>query len=219
MRITNLFFLLIVLISFTTVQASDFDKGKAGKTLKADPQKSTLLWNGKKVTGEHSGAITLTDGSLLVDNNKLIGGSFQIDMTTITNTDITDQENNAKLIGHLKSDDFFGVEKHPTSTFKITKAEPISGAKAGENNYTITGDLTIKGITKPVTFPATVKINGNNAEAAAKVTIDRTKYDIRYGSKTFFESIGDKAIYDDFTLDLKLIASSASAGKSAAAQK
>ena len=219
MRITNLFFLLIALISFTAVQASDYDKGKGGKTLKADTQKSTLVWNGKKVTGEHSGAILLADGSLIVNNNKLTGGSFQIDMTTITNTDLTDKEYNAKLVGHLKSDDFFGVEKHPTASFKITKAEPISGAKTGENNYTITGDLTIKGTTKPVTFPATVKISGNNAEAVAKITVDRTKYDIRYGSKTFFESIGDKAIYDEFTIDLKLVASSTTPAKATAAAK
>ncbi len=217
MKIAKLFLMLIALVAFTTAQATDNGKGgKAAKTLKADTQKSTLTWNGKKVTGEHSGAVKLSDGTLTVDNNQLVGGSFAVDMTTITNTDLTDAGYNAKLIGHLKSDDFFAVEKHPKATFKITKAEPIAGAKAGENNYNITGDLTIKGITKPVTFPAAVKISGNQAEAVAKITIDRTKYDIRYGSKSFFDNIGDKAINDDFTVDLKLVASAANADKDTA---
>ena len=101
----------------------------------------------------------------------------------------------------MKSDDFFGTAKHPTSTFTITKVTPKGG-----NVYDITGDMTIKGITNAVTFPATVKMNGSMIEADGKAVLDRTKYDIRYGSKSFFESIGDKAIYDDFTVEMKLVA-------------
>lgn len=174
---------------------------KAATTYKVDTQKSVLNWNGKKVTGEHSGTIKLSDGALTVDGGKLTGGTFTFDMNSIVNTDLTDPGYNAKFIGHMKSEDFFNTAKFPTSTFKITKVTPKGG-----NAYDITGNMTIKGITNAVTFPATVKTNGNTIEADGKATLDRTKYDIRYGSKSFFENIGDKAIYDDFTVEMKLVA-------------
>lgn len=174
---------------------------KAPTTYKVDPQKSVLNWNGKKVTGEHSGTIKLSDGMLLVDGGKLTGGTFSFDMNSIVNTDLTDAGYNAKFIGHMKSEDFFNTTKFPTSTFKVTKVTPKGG-----DAYDITGNMTIKGITNAVTFPATVKMTANTITADGKVTLDRTKYDIRYGSKSFFENIGDKAIYDDFTVEMKLVA-------------
>jgi polyisoprenoid-binding protein YceI len=121
--------------------------------------------------------------------------------------DITNAEYNQKLIGHLKSDDFFAVEKHPRANFKITSVAPIKGAIAGAANYTVNGNLTIKGITNPVSFPAVIAFNNNTITAkSAPITLNRTKWDIRYGSKTFFENIGDKAIYDDFTVQFNLVA-------------
>lgn len=170
-------------------------------TYKIDAAKSTMLWNGKKVTGEHSGNIKVKDGAFVVDGNKVTGGEFTFDMNSITDTDITDATYNAKLLTHLKSDDFFSTAKHPTSTFKITKVIPKGG-----DLYDVTGNMTIKGITNAVTFPATVKVTPTGISADGKATIDRTKYDIRYGSKSFFESIGDKAIHDDFTVEMKLVA-------------
>ena len=170
-------------------------------TYKVDAAKSTMLWNGKKVTGEHSGNIKVKDGAFVVDGNKVTGGEFTFDMNSITDTDITDATYNAKLLTHLKSDDFFSTAKHPTSTFKITKVIPKGG-----DLYDVTGNMTIKGITNAVTFPATVKVTPTGISADGKATIDRTKYDIRYGSKSFFESIGDKAIHDDFTVEMKLVA-------------
>ena len=128
-----------------------------------------------------------------------------MDMTSITDTDITNETFNKKLTDHLKSEDFFSVEKHPNSTFKITKAAPIANAKAGEANYTITGDLTIKGITNSVTFPAVVKVTGNSAEATAKFDVDRTKYDIKYRA-AIIGTAADKIIEDTFTIDLKVVA-------------
>lgn len=175
---------------------------KAPATLKVDTQKSILNWNGKKVTGEHSGTVKVENGSLTVDGGKLTGGTFTLDMNSIVCTDLTDPGYNAKFIGHMKSEDFFNTAKYPTSTFKITKVTPKGGSA-----YDITGDMTIKGITNAVTFPATVKTTANGIEANGKATLDRTKYDIRYGSKSFFENIGDKAIYDDFTVEMKLVAS------------
>jgi len=172
-------------------------------TLPVNTAGSTMTWNAKKFGGEHTGTVQLASGSLEVNGRKLMGGSFEIDMTSITDTDITNPEFNAKLTNHLKSEDFFSAEKHPVATFKITKATPISKAQAGAPNYTITGDLTIKGITNAITFPATVKTDGKTAEAAAKIALDRTKWDIKYRSG-MLGTAADKIIDDTFTIDLKL---------------
>lgn len=171
-----------------------------------DAAKSQIKWNGKKVAGEHYGTINVAGGQLFISGNKVTGGSFEIDMNSIKNTDITDAEYNAQLIGHLKSDDFFSTEKNPKATFKITSLTPIKGAKPGQANYTVKGDMTIKGITNPISFPATVAVKNGVATAKGVATLNRTKWDIRYGSKSFFANIGDKAIYDDFTIDFNIIA-------------
>ena len=178
-----------------------------GTTYKVDPAGSNLAWDGKKVTGAHNGTVKIADGSIQVDKNKVVGGNIEIDMTSIQDLDIKDQEYNQKLIGHLKSDDFFSVEKHPRATFKITNVTPIKGAAAGAPNYNVAGNLTIKGITNPVTFPAQITAAGNTVTAKSEaVTLDRTKWDIRYGSKSFFANIGDKAIMDDFTVQFNVVA-------------
>jgi polyisoprenoid-binding protein YceI len=208
--VVSLLALFVLVNSQLTLAGDDPNKAKKAAPkateLKVDASKSTVNWKGKKVTGEHVGTVKVSKGVLSVEGNKLVGGSFDMDMKSIVNTDLTDASYNAKLIGHLKSDDFFSVEKNPVSTLKITKVEPIAGAKAGEPNYNITGDLTIKGITNPITFPATVKITGKQADATAQFAVDRTKYDIKYGSKNFFEGLGDKAIYDEFQVELSLVA-------------
>ncbi|TCC95781.1 YceI family protein [Pedobacter hiemivivus] len=175
----------------------------AGKaiTYKVDEQNSKLTWLAKKVTGEHSGNVKVTGGSLVLDKNVLKGGSFDIDTRTISVTDITDPETNGKLLGHLKSDDFFAVEKFPAAKFVITSVTPTGAGK-----YDVKGKLTIKGITNDVAFPATVKVDGNKVQADAKITIDRTKYGIKFRSKNFFENLGDKTIYDDFDLNVTLAA-------------
>ena len=164
------------------------------QTKKVDASKSTINWVGKKVTGQHSGTVAIKDGALVFKKNVLKGGTFTVDMTSLTSTDLTG-EYLGKLNGHLKSEDFFGTEKFPTSTlvFKTIAAK-------GNGVYTVTSDLTIKGKTNPVTFDLTVK--GDTASTAFKV--DRTKYDIKYGSGSFFEGLGDKTIYDDFELTVNL---------------
>jgi polyisoprenoid-binding protein YceI len=188
-------------VSFS-VSAADGSKAKP-TNLKVSAVKSDLEWNAKKVTGEHTGKVFLKDGTLTMDGSKLVGGSFVADLNSITCVDLTDKSYNDKLIGHLKSDDFFSVEKHPTAKFVITKAV----AKAA-GAYDVTGDLTIKGITKPVTFPVTVKSTATGAEATGKLVVDRAKYDIKYNSKSFFDvsALGDKMINDDFTINVKLVA-------------
>jgi polyisoprenoid-binding protein YceI len=179
----------------------------AANTYKIDPSQSKVAWNGKKVAGEHNGTINIAAGSFQVAKNKVVGGTVEIDMNSITNLDITDKEYNQKLVGHLKSDDFFSAEKHPKASFKITSLTPIKGAKAGAANYTAKGNLTIKGISNPVSFPVNVAVKGTTITATSDaVVLDRSKWDIRYGSKTFFANIGDKAIHDDFTVQFNVVA-------------
>ncbi|RPD45402.1 YceI family protein [Hymenobacter sediminis] len=169
------------------------------------PQLSTLGWVGKKVTGQHNGNIQFKDGDVQVRGNQIVGGTFTVDMNSLKVEDIKEKEYSDKLVGHFRSDDFFSIDKYPTSTFKITSLTPLKGDANG-NNATVTGDLTIKGITKPISFPAKVGVKNGVASASGTATIDRTKYDIKYGSKSFFESIGDKAIMDDFTMSFNVIA-------------
>jgi polyisoprenoid-binding protein YceI len=173
---------------------------------KLQPQLSTLGWEGKAVTHGHTGTIQFTSGDLLVNGNQVVGGTVVVDMKTLKATDITDAANHAKFVGHMSSDDFFNAEKYPTSTFKITSVKPIAGAKGDVDNATITGDMTIKGVTQQISFPAKVGVKNGVAAATGKVTIDRTKFGLKYGSKTFFDSIGDKAIYDEFTLAFNVVA-------------
>jgi polyisoprenoid-binding protein YceI len=161
---------------------------------KVDAAKSSIAWLGKKVTGQHSGTINIKEGNLVFKGKKLTGGSFIVDMTSLTSTDLTG-EYQEKLNGHLKSEDFFGTEKYPTSKLVIKKI-----ADKGNGVYNATGDLTIKDATNPVNFTITVK--GNKASTALK--IDRTKYGIKYGSGSFFDSLGDKAIADEFELTVNL---------------
>jgi polyisoprenoid-binding protein YceI len=168
---------------------------------KVDNKTSKLTWLAKKATGEHSGTVEVSDGSFTVEGNTLKAGAFDIDTRSITDTDIADEGANGKLVTHLKSPDFFSVEKHPKANFVL-----ISATKAAGNTYNVKGNLTIKGITNEVSFPATVAVSGKKLSANAKITIDRTKYDIKFRSKNFFENLGDKVIYDDFDIDVALVA-------------
>ena len=177
-----------------------------GEAYQIVQDQSNVKWHGTKVAGEHRGEIDLQGGELRVADNQLVGGNIVIDMTTITNTDITAAEDNANLVGHLKSDDFFGVEAHPTATFELVNASPIQNAAAGQPNYNVEGNLTIKGKTEPVSFPATVNIQNGTVNAKADVKVDRSKYDVRYGSETLLGELGDKAISDEFTVTFDVTA-------------
>jgi polyisoprenoid-binding protein YceI len=172
--------------------------GLFAQQMKVDVEKSNLEWHGKKVTGEHDGTIDLKDGWFTWSDNKITEGEFVINMTSIKNSDIDDLEYRAKLEGHLKSDDFFGVETYPTATLKV------KGSDAFKNNEAqVKGHLTIKGITHPVEFTATK----NGMKFMAEIVVDRSKYDVRYGSGSFFDNLGDRMIYDDFTMKVSIHAS------------
>ncbi|MCO4794602.1 MAG: YceI family protein [Bacteriovoracaceae bacterium] len=166
-------------------------------------KKSNLKWTGKKVTGKHFGSVELTNGKLEFEGDDLKGGQFEIDMTSIKVEDITNKEWNTKLENHLKNDDFFSVTKHKTA--KVVIKDVIFG-KGGV--YNVTADLTIKGITKPVLFDATVTKKKGMITANAKIVFNRTLWDVKYKSGKFFKDLGDKLIYDDVEIEVKLVAKS-----------
>ncbi len=176
--------LVIAAVSFTTVNAQD----------KVEVKESTIKWEGEKLTGSHDGVIQLKEGFFLMDGDELVGGEFVVDMSTIEVKDL-EGDNKAKLEGHLNSDDFFGVENHGEAKFTIKTA-----AKKGDT-YGISGDMTIKGKTNPIAFDLKM-VEG---KASTEFKIDRTKYDIRYGSGSFFDNLGDKTIYDEFKLMIELM--------------
>jgi polyisoprenoid-binding protein YceI len=178
---------------------------KAADSYTVDAAGSTFKWHAKKVTGEHSGVASFKGGSVSLKGNVLIGGEIMVDMTTIDATDLQGEWHD-KLVGHLKSDDFFSTEKNTTATIKIKSASAIKGAKAGENNYNVVADLTIKGITKEVKFGAFVVEKDAQVITNAEFDIDRTLYDIKYGSASFFEGIGDKAIANTFNVKVRVVA-------------
>lgn len=195
--------MIVALAALVSVSAmADGGKAVAPVALKVDAKASTFNWLGKKFTGEHNGTIGVQNGSLVVNGGKLSGGEFTIDMKSIKCLDLTDAGYNAKLIGHLTSPDFFDVAKYPTATLKIKKATAKTAT-----NYDITGDLTINGVTQSITFPAVVTIAKGATTATAKFEVDRTKFGSKYNSKSFFDTIGDKMINDNFQVDVKIVAS------------
>lgn len=187
MKTIKSFGLLVLALTLTTAVFAG--------TQKVDVAKSTVNWTGKKVTGEHHGTIAVKEGSLEVTGGKVTGGKVVIDMNSIADTDLTDPAWNAKLIGHLKSDDFFGVATYPTADLVITKVD----------GNTFSGNLTIKGVTLPNSFTATPTKDGKSTIYKGTLTIDRSKYGLKYGSKSFFDNLGDKVIYDEFRLDFSLV--------------
>ncbi|MFM8493152.1 MAG: YceI family protein [Bacteroidota bacterium] len=163
-----------------------------------------LKWTGKKVTGEHFGTVAITEGILQADAGALKGGNFTIDMSSIKVEDLTDAKQNGDLVGHLKSPDFFAVDSHKVANFVITAVEALPAADAEGNTHTISGNLTIKGITNGIKFPAMVQMEAAAVKANAKFDIDRTLWNIRYGSGKFFKGLGDKMINDNITLNINL---------------
>lgn len=172
---------------------------------KVDTKLSTIEWQAAKFTGKHNGEILFSSGEINSEHGKLTG-FVEVDMTTIKNKDVESPEYKAKLENHLKSPDFFDVAKYPKTKFVITSAAPITDKKEGGYTHTIKGNLTIKNKTNEISFDAIVNMIGNRASCIGTVVIDRSKFDVKYGSKTFFADIGDKVIYDEFTLRFNVVA-------------
>lgn len=187
MKTQNFIYLLMILFSANLVTA---------QKAYVNTNESSVEWLGKKIGGQHNGSIDMKSGYLTMENNSIVAGSIVIDMKSITNQDVENETYNQKLVGHLKSDDFFGVEKYPEASFTVTKSTEFSNGQAK-----LTGNLTIKDKTESISFD----VNRTGNEYSAKVEIDRSKFDVRYGSTSFFDDLKDKAIDDIFMLDIKLV--------------
>lgn len=195
MRAVSSFVAIVLLMALYAFSSSVED------TFKVDTVKSKIVWSGQNVAGgKHTGEIGISNGQLTMDGGKLTGGNFSVDINSIKVTDLTG-DRATRLANHLKSEDFFEAATFPEATFAITE---VSGTV---NALSITGDLTAKGITKSITFPATLDQSGNTVNATATgIKIDRTDFDIKYRSGNFFTGLGDRAISDEFQLDIELVA-------------
>ena len=171
------------------------------QTYKVDPASSKIVYVGKKVTGEHTGTLTLKNGTLSLKGDEITGGELVADMNSLTSTDITDKDYNAKYVSHMKSADFFNTEKFPESKLVI------KSSKKTDKGILVQGELTMLGVTKPVTFVVN-QLNKTDSQISGKsnLTLNRTDWGLKYGSSNFFKGLGDKAINDEFTLSVELIA-------------
>jgi polyisoprenoid-binding protein YceI len=174
-------------------------------TYTANTDKSMIEWKGFKPTGSHTGTIAITEGSVNVNAGAIESGSFAIDMNSIVVTDIpAEDEGNGKLVGHLKNSDFFDVETYPSAKFEVTAIETIEGKTI------LSGNLTLKDATNNISFPVATQMNGDLMTLTSDTfTIDRSKWNIKHGSKSFFDNLGDKFINDDMELKVTLVASKA----------
>ena len=156
---------------------------------------SQITWTGREVsTSSHYGTLDFVSGNFEISNGAIVNGEFIVDMTSINNQDM-EGDSKARLEGHLKSDDFFSVESYPTAAISINSSELISDGK-----WNVSADLSIKGFTHPVNFEMISSEDG----WSANLVFDRSKYDVRFRSGSFFENLGDKLIYDDIELSINL---------------
>ncbi len=205
---------LVVLILGVMVSASlAFASDNEGKSTiyEIDAKESKVFWTGSKITGSsHTGYISIDNGTMDVHRKNILGGHLYIDMNSIVVTDLKDEKSNKKLVGHLKNDDFFSVDKFPNAKFEISSIDKTDGA-----DYKVTGNLTIKGIVNEISFPAKINVSNGMVTAYGTAMVDRTKWDIKYGSGSFFDGLGDRTINDEFEIKFELFAKEVSATVSA----
>lgn len=170
-----------------------------------DTKSSSLEWYAEKKTGKHNGTILFSSGEIESDHGNFTG-TFEIDMKSIEDKDLESEEYKKKLENHLKSADFFDAEKFPKAKLIVNSIAPIKDAKADGATHTVKGMLTIKDKTNEIVFDAIIKMESSKISCAGSMVIDRSKFDVKYGSKTFFPEIGDKIIYDEFTLKFNVVA-------------
>ena len=163
---------------------------------------SKLEWEGKKVSGAHQGTVSLKSGKVQLEKGALTGGEVVVNLENMTVTDLQGEWAD-KLVGHLKSDDFFSVKDHPNVSFKIKSVKKLKG-----DQFTVSGPLTIKGKTSEQSFNVSVKESAKEVNVMGEINIDRTTYNIKYGSGKFYDpkTLGDKMIDDKFTIKLNLVA-------------
>ncbi len=185
----------------STSESASADGEAATYTI--DTEASMLEWYGEKAVGpSESGTVEIAEGALVFDGDQLVEGSFTIDMTTITPTSKSG-DMLEKLTGHLLSDDFFGVESYPAATLVLKSAEPTDVL----GQYAVVGDLTIKETTDEIEFLTDVVVGEGTLEATADIVVDRSIYDVQYGSGSFFADLGDDLISDEMEMTVTLVAS------------
>lgn len=219
-----------------TSEAKEVASADDATAITVNTQNSMVTWIGSKPTGKHNGSISIADGEIMVNNSEIVGGNFTIDITSLKALDMeegTDGYNN--LVGHLLSPDFFDAENHPTATFEVTEVKPFSAANlsADKDEYDsenkpaalsevmvenpthfISGNLTMRGTTKNITFPAHVEMNNGVIKAKANFNIDRTAWGLSYNTEAnFVDQAKDKMIYDTVNVGFELEAGNASASE------
>jgi len=197
----------LVLVSCKPGNADKAATGEAGVAASAEGQKyyvssetAMLNWRGTKPTGEHTGTIALKSGEISVSNNTVTGGSFVVDMNSIVCSDLTDADMNGKLVGHLKSEDFFHVAEFPEAKFEIVSIESL--AEGAGSTHKVTGNLSVRGTTKSISFPADISMEGSSVMVEAKeFSIDRTLWNVNFMSKSVMAELKDNFI--DYAINLK----------------
>jgi polyisoprenoid-binding protein YceI len=187
----------ILVLALAFISMSFNDPSKTFKDiLKVDVSSSKITWKGYKPVGSHAGTISLQSGSIVIENNQIVGGFFTVDMNSIK-----DEDGNSKLEDHLKSADFFEVESFPNATFEIVKTENKEGKTF------VTGVMTIKSVSKEITFPATVSETDSSFTLTSETfKINRAEFHVKYKSKTFFNDLKDKFVNDEFDLQVTIVA-------------
>lgn len=173
--------------------------------MNVDTKASNVTWLGEKVTGSHDGDIQISSGFVTMEDGLISAATVTIDMTTINTLDL-EGSSKASLDGHLKSDDFFGTSQFPTAQFELNSIQPIRAENG--MNFAATGTVTIKGRTAEVSFPVKVEQGVKTVSIAGEMKLDRSQFDVRFRSKSFFDAseLGDKLIYDEFTIGFELVA-------------
>jgi polyisoprenoid-binding protein YceI len=201
-----IFYLIAAALIFSIPSANA--QSSAARKLPVNTAESKVNWIGKKVGGEHNGYVKLSAGEITIDKNEITGGTFTIDLNSIVVLDLKDEGMNGKLVGHLKSADFFDAANYPTAKFVITKVSKAKAPAAGaaKATHTLEGDLTIKGITKKISFDASINLlNGKITASTSPFTLNRTHWGVNYQSKSIFAELKDQFIYDDMTLSIELV--------------
>ncbi len=176
-------------------------------TYQVDVEKSRVEWIGRNLNNRHFGRIDIQAGELVIRGGVVSEGSIVLDMSSITNLDVQDPDWRDLLISHLKSEDFFAVERFPSASFRLTGWEWQEGASPGTPNGIVTGDLTIRDVVRPITFPATMAPQADGGiKAHAAFDLDRTLWNVCYGSGKLFERLGMHLVHDIISLELFILA-------------
>lgn len=195
---------LVAILSFFIASVTAQAFGPAHVVVyRANLEESKLEWFASKITGKHNGTIELLKGELR-DNHGSVSGLFEINMYTIVNSDLSG-EYKTKLENHLKSDDFFNVQKYPVATFSLNSLKPLDAVNDKGHTHTIQGNLTIRDKTNPISFTSKVVMERGKMSFEGEAVVDRSKYDVKFGSNSFFDNLGDKAIHDEFRLKFNMV--------------